>query len=105
MKFMNQVRLYAGGLVAKFRENTAYLVPAGAGVIGGLLLVPRPTADSWALFSFEMSAAMTGMMAMAENIFNAMVGAFSNIWGIALGFGILGIVSAAIFAVVKIRQK
>ena len=105
MKYFNQAKRYAGGLAAKARENMAYILPAGAGIVGGLLIVPQRASNGWSLFSFSMSEAMTQMMTMAESIFNSMVQAYGNIWGIALGFGILAMVSAAIFAVVKIRQS
>lgn len=105
MKHMNQITRYAGGLYAQLREKAraswVYVTSAGAGGAFALAVVPHSLNSGWSLFSFSMADAVDAMMTMAETLFNGLVPAFGNIWGIALGFGLLTLISGAIFAVVR----
>ena len=86
------------------RQRLAYIVPLSSGFVAALLITPTGAGNEHSLFSFSMTGAMSDMMVMAETMFNGLVGAFANIWGIALGIGLLMIVSAAIFAVVRVKS-
>jgi hypothetical protein len=51
------------------------------------------------LLSFSID--LSGLVDFAETIFNSLAGALVPVWGIVLGLGILGLVSAFIMKAVK----
>lgn len=102
----SRVAAFVAKAIARARETVAYWATAGAGAMAALAFAPPESANGgWSLFSFSMDGAVDAMLAMAEQLFNGLVPVFGSIWGIALGIGLITLITAAIMGVIRAKKS
>ena len=100
MKFFNAIRKHGKELWDRAKEYRN--IAAGCGLMLGALVINTPALPQ-GLSSFSID--LSGLVDFAETIFNSLAGAMVPVWSIALGLGILGMVTAFIMTAVKLRSK